>query len=95
MGNCAGRRDGKVSSNTKYTRRVIEKYREDLSCKYTDLKSEAKEKYEDAKFQYRIKKSKSTATLVPDYSLSLTFSRGLSTKFQDVLMKFEKEFPLT
>lgn len=82
MGNqCASKRD-KVDKAGRYSRHMISKYREDLGAKYQDWKEEAREKYEDAKFQYKLKKSKTTGG---DLIKFVAYQEG-STKFQEVLI---------
>lgn len=49
MGNCTGRRD-KVGTASRYGRHIMSKYSQDISEKCNEMRSEAQEKYEDAKF---------------------------------------------
>jgi hypothetical protein len=37
---------------------MVKTYKEELQTKFSEMKEDAIEKYEDAKFQYRIKRSK-------------------------------------
>lgn len=90
MGNqCAGRRD-KVDKAGRYSRHLISKYKEDMGAKYADWKDEAREQYEEAKFQYKLKKSRTTGS---SYFRQVSYEGG-STKFQEILVQFEKQFPL-
>ena len=87
MGNyCASKRD-KLDHASRLSKHMMSVYRTELRNKYHDIKQEARDKYEVAKFHYKVRHHKQTFTLEKMMSAS-------STKFQEVLFKFEREFPL-
>jgi len=85
MGNqCSGRRE-KLQKAGRVSRHLIHQYKEDLKSRYEGWRDEAREKYEDARFRYRLKKAKAGDSLV-----RFVQTMEGSTKFQEVLVQFEK-----
>lgn len=56
MGNsCTGKRE-KMDKASRYGKHLAITYKHTIQRKYTDIKEDAREKYEEAKFQYKLQK---------------------------------------
>ena len=63
MGNnyCSGRRD-KLGEAGRYSNHMMQVYKTEMAIKYHDIKDDAREKYEDARFHYKAKKQQQELT---------------------------------
>ncbi|CDW86989.1 UNKNOWN [Stylonychia lemnae] len=93
MGNaCAGKRD-KMDKAGKYTSALAGYYKKQLSESYVSYKEDYREKYEDKMLTYRLNKSR-TGAMGDDSYIQYISNQGSGTKFQEILMQFESQFPL-
>eukprot|EP00347_Sterkiella_histriomuscorum_P012085 403369949 len=94
MGNhCTGKRE-KMEKAGRYSKHLAVEFKKSMSIKYQDFREDAREKYEARMLNYKLQKSRTGVLQGNDSLIQYVSVTGSGTKYQEILLQFERQFPL-